>query len=89
MQEKDGFVRIFLQEHLGSLMIVKAFGKEADSLTEAESHMSEHKKARMRKNHFSNVCNIGFGAVMNGAYVFGAVYGAFGIYNATMTYGHS
>lgn len=49
MQEKDGFVRIFLQEHLGSLMIVKAFGKEADSLTEAESYMSEHKKARMRK----------------------------------------
>lgn len=87
MQEKDGFIRIFLQEHLGSLMIVKAFGKEADSLTEAESHMSEHKKARMRKNHFSNVCNIGFGAVMNGAYVFGAVYGAFGIYNGTMTYG--
>ena len=43
MQEKDGFVCIFLQEHLGSLMIVKAFGKEADSLTEAESHMSEHK----------------------------------------------
>ena len=87
MQEKDGFVRIFLQEHLGSLMIVKAFGKEADSLTEAECHMSEHKKARMRKNHFSNVCNIGFGAVMNGAYVLGAVYGAFGIYNGTMTYG--
>ena len=87
MQEKDGLVRIFLQEHLGSLMIVKAFGKEKDSLTEAESPMSEHKKARMRKNHFSNVCNIGFGAVMNGAYVFGAVYGAFGIYNGTMTYG--
>ena len=87
MQEKDGLVRIFLLEHLGSLMIVKAFGKEADSLTEAESHMSEHKKARMRKNHFSNVCNIGFGAVMNGAYVFGAVYGALAIYNGTMTYG--
>lgn len=87
MQEKDGLVRIFLQEHLGSLMIVKAFGKEADSLTQAESHMCEHKKARMRKNHFSNVCNIGFGAVMNGAYVLGAVYGAFGIYNGTMTYG--
>lgn len=87
MQEKDGLVRIFLQEHLGSLMIVKAFGKEAYSLTEADSHMSEHKKARMCKNHFSNVCNIGFGAVMNGAYVLGAVYGAFGIYNGTMTYG--
>ena len=87
MQEKDGLVRIFLLEHLGSLMIVKAFGKETDSLTEAEGHMREHKKARMRKNHFSNVCNIGFGAVMNGAYVFGAVYGALAIYNGTMTYG--
>ena len=87
MQEKDGLVRIFLQEHLGSLMIVKAFGKEADSLTGADRYMREHKKARMRKNHFSNVCNIGFGVVMNGAYVLGAVYGAFGIYNGTMTYG--
>lgn len=87
MQEKDGMVRIFLQEHLGSLLIVKAFGREDDTLSQAVWHMDEHKKARMQKNHFSNVCNIGFGAVMNGAYVLGAVYGAFGIYNGTMTYG--
>lgn len=87
MQEKDGLVRVFLQEHLGSLMIVKAFGREADSLSQAGECMEEHKRARMRKNHFSNVCNVGFGAVMNGAYVLGAVYGAFGIYNGTMTYG--
>lgn len=87
MQEKDGLVRVFLQEHLGSLMIVKAFGREADSLSQADGCMEEHKRARMRKNHFSNVCNVGFGAVMNGAYVLGAVYGAFGIYNGTMAYG--
>ena len=87
MQEKDGLVRVFLQEHLGSLMIVKAFGREADSLSQAGECMEEHKKARMRKNQFSNVCNVGFGAVMNGAYVLGAVYGAFGIYNGTMSYG--
>lgn len=87
MQEKDGLVRIFLQEHLGSLMIIKTFGREADSLAQAAGHMEEHKKARMGKNHFSNICNIGFGAVMNGAYVLGAVYGAFGIYNSTMSYG--
>lgn len=87
MQEKDGLVRIFLQEHLGSLLIVKAFGREEDTLSQAVWHMDEHKKARMHKNHFSNVCNIGFGAVMNGAYVLGVVYGAFGIYNGTMTYG--
>ena len=87
MQEKDGLVRVFLQEHLGSLMIVKAFGREADSLSQADECMEEHKRARMRKNNFSNVCNVGFGSVMNGAYVLGAVYGTFGIYNGTMTYG--
>ena len=87
MQEKDGIVRIFLQEHLGSLMIVKAFDREEESVLQAESTMADHKKARMKKNHFSNICNIGFGGVMNGAYVLGAVYGAFGIYNGTMTYG--
>ena len=87
MQEKDGIVRIFLQEHLGSLMIVKAFDREEESVSQAESTMADHKTARMKKNHFSNICNIGFGGVMNGAYVLGAVYGAFGIYNGTMTYG--
>ena len=87
MQEKDGIVRIFLQEHLGSLMIVKAFDREEESVMQAEAAMADHKKARMKKNHFSNICNIGFGGVMNGAYVLGAVYGAFGIYNGTMTYG--
>lgn len=87
MQEKDGIVRIFLQEHLGSLMIVKAFDREEESVLQAENLMADHKKARMKKNHFSNICNIGFGGVMNGAYVLGAVYGAFGIYNGTMTYG--
>lgn len=87
MQEKDGIVRIFLQEHLGSLMIVKAFDREEESVLQAEAAMADHKKARMKKNHFSNICNIGFGGVMNGAYVLGAVYGAFGIYNGAMTYG--
>lgn len=87
MQEKDGLVRVFLQEHLGSLMIVKAFGREADSLSQADECMEEHKRARMRKNHFSNICNVGFGAVMNGAYVLGMIYGVFGIYNGTMSYG--
>lgn len=87
MQEKDGMVRIFLQEYLGSLMIVKAFDREEDSLLLAQERMTEHKRARMKKNHFSNICNIGFGGVMNGAYVLGVAYGAFGIYNGTLTYG--
>lgn len=87
MQEQDGKVRTFLQEHLGSLMVVRAFGVEADSVSEANKRMSDHKKARMKKNHFSNICNIGFGAAMHGAYVIGLAYCGYGLLMGTMSYG--
>lgn len=87
MQEKDGNVRIFLQEHLHSLMIVKVFTKEEDTYNESLETMDDHKKARMDKTRFSNVCNIGFSFMMNGAYVFGAIYSVIGIYNGTVSYG--
>lgn len=87
VQERDGEVRVFLQEHLGSLMIVKAFAKERETESVAEQRMSAHKSARMKRNRFSNICNIGFGAVMNGAYVLGALYSAFGIYSGSVSYG--
>lgn len=41
----------------------------------------------MKKNHFYNICNIGFGGVMNGAYVLGVAYGAFGIYGLAFAEG--
>lgn len=87
MQEKDGNVRIFLQEHLHSLMIVKVFTKEEDTYNESLETMNDHKKARMDKTRFSNVCNIGFSFMMNGAYVLGAIYSVIGIYNGTVSYG--
>lgn len=87
VQERDGAVRVFLQEHLGSLMIVKAFAKERETARTAKQRMAAHKSARMKRNRFSNICNIGFGAVMNGAYVLAALYGAFGIYSGSVSYG--
>lgn len=87
MQEKDGNVRIFLQEHLHSLMIVKVFTKEEDTYNESLETMDDHKKARMDKTRFSNVCNIGFSFMMNGAYELGAIYSVIGIYNGTVSYG--
>lgn len=87
MQEEDGKVRIFLQEHLSSLLVIKVFGKESDSLLKGVEQMKVHQRARMKKNHFSNICNIGFGGAMNGVYVLGIIYSAFGIYYGTMTYG--
>ncbi len=87
MQEADGKVRVFLQEHLGSLMVVKTFAAEEETLRQAGDRMAEHRKVRMRRNHFSNVCNFGFGAVMHGAYVAGVIYCGYGILAGTVTYG--
>lgn len=87
MQEKDGKVRIFLQEHLHSLMIVKVFTKEQDTYRQSLQTMEEHQRARMDKTRFSNVCNIGFSFMMNGAYVLGAIYSVVGIYHGTVSYG--
>lgn len=87
MQEKDGKVRIFLQEHLHSLIIIKVFTKEQNTYSQALETMEEHKNARMKKTRFSNVCNIGFSIMMNGAYVLGAIYSVVGIYYGTVSYG--
>lgn len=87
MQEKDGVVRSFLQENLGSLIIIKAFSRERDTLEKAEQYMAEHRRTRMKRNHFSNLCNIGFAAAMNGAYVLGVGYCGCGIITGSISYG--
>lgn len=87
VQEKDGKVRIFLQEHLHSLMIIKVFTTEKHTYNESLKTMEEHKQARMEKTCFSNVCNVGFSFMMNGAYVLGAIYSVIGIYRGTVSYG--
>ena len=87
IQEADGRLRVFLQERLGSLMVVRAFAQEEASARQAAGLMGSHRAARMRRNHFSNLCNIGFGAAMHGAYVLGAVFCGYGILTGTMSYG--
>jgi ATP-binding cassette subfamily B protein len=87
IREADGRLRVFLSERLSSLLVVKSFAREEQTAKEALVKMIDHKKARMSRNHFSNICNIGFGIVMRGAYVGGAVYCGYGILTGTLTYG--
>jgi ATP-binding cassette subfamily B protein len=87
IQEADGRLRVFLSERLSSLLVVKSFAREKQTCREADSKTEEHRAARMRRNHFSNLCNVGFGLVMRGAYVGGALYCGFGILMGTMSYG--
>ena len=87
VQERDGKLRVFLQEHIGSMMIIRSFAAEQQTENDSTKLMVEHKNARMKKNRFSNFCNIGFGAAMNGMYLFGVCYCGYGILIGTISYG--
>ena len=87
VQEADGSLRIFLQERIGSLLIVRSFAAEELTAEQAETKMTEHQRARMRRNAFSNLCNIGFGAAMNAMYLFGVIYCGYGILTRQITFG--
>ena len=46
IREADGTLRVFLQERLESLLIVRTFAKEQQTATQAASLMEKHKDAR-------------------------------------------
>ncbi len=87
VQESDGRLRVFMQENLSSLMIIRSFAAEKQAVNGAQDRMNEHKSARMKKNSFSNLCNIGFSAAMHGMYLLGAGFCGMGILNGTVSYG--
>lgn len=87
VQESDGRLRVFLQERIGSLLMIRSFAAEQQTKAETEEKMEEHKAARMRKNRFSNICNIGFGAAMSGMYLLGVGWCGYGILKGTISFG--
>ena len=87
VQAADGRLRMFLQERIGSLMMIRSFAAEAQTESETEEKMEAHKTARMKKNRFSNLCNIGFGAAMSGMYLMGVGWCGYGILTGTVTFG--
>jgi len=87
IQDADAGVRVFLQEHLGSLMILKVYRAEREAGQEAGERMRLHKKARMRRNHWSNFCNTGFLVMIYGIYFLGVFVCGRGILQGTVSYG--
>lgn len=87
VQETDGQLRVHLSERLGSMMILRAFGKEQDALDQTQTLMQEHKTARMKRNRISSLFHNGFSLAMNAMYVGGAIYCGFGILSGALSYG--
>ncbi|MBR2831603.1 MAG: ABC transporter ATP-binding protein [Oscillospiraceae bacterium] len=86
-QEADGRLRVFLQERIGSMLMIRSFASEIQTEAEAEEKMRDHLNARMRKNRFSNLCNIGFGAAMSGMVLLGVVWCGYGILKGFISFG--
>ena len=87
IQEANGAVLSFLQERLESLMILRVFSMEKQTLREAIQKMDRHKAARIRRNHLSNLCNVGFGIAVDAGYLASAVYCGYGILQGAISYG--
>lgn len=87
VQVADGRLRIFLQEHIGSLMVIRSFAAEKMTGAELGEKMQTHQDARMRRNRFSNLFNTGFGAAMNGLTLLGIGWCGYGILNGTVSFG--
>lgn len=87
VQETDGKLRVYLSDRLTSLLIVRSFAREKQIISDAHQEMLAHQKVRMKRNHFSNLCNTGFSFVMNGVYVAAVIYCGSGILYGTMSFG--
>ena len=87
IRESDGRLRVYLQEHLGNLMMIKSFAAEGQTVREAEERMADHQAARLRRNAFANFCGVGYGLAMQGMYLAAIVYCARGIMSGSVSYG--
>ena len=87
IQEEDGRLRVFLQERISSLMMIKSFAAEEQTCVGAAEKMARHKTARMRRNRFSNFCSASFGGAMQGLLIFGVCYCSWGMLQGRLSYG--
>ena len=86
-QEADGKLRVFLQEWLAGLMMIRSFVAEEQTLAATKEKLTEHKSSRMKKAFFSIVCNFGFGAAMSGMVLFGVGWCGYGILKGSISFG--
>ncbi len=87
VQEADGRMRVFWQERIGNLPLIRSFSAEERTEADGAALQAEHRAARLKRNAFSIFCNIGFGTAMHGLYLFGVCYCCYGILKGSVTYG--
>ena len=87
IQTSDGNLRVLIAERLASMLIVRTYAREEQTMEDAAAQMRNHRNARMKRSHFGNFCNVGLSVVMNGVYLIGVLYCGYGILMGSVSYG--
>lgn len=87
VQEAGGRVRSYLQETLSSLLVIKVFGAEKRVREQAMERQMEYRRVRRKRWMVSLVGGVGLRMVVQLGYFLAMVWGCFGIYSGTLTYG--
>ncbi len=86
-QNADGKARSFMQESLSSLLVIKIFNKYKRISDESLALQWNNFRVRRKRNYVSIASTMGFAVVFTFAYIYGLVWGSFGILTGTLTYG--
>lgn len=86
-QEADGKTRSFMQESLSSLLVIKVFNKYKRISDESQDLQWKNFRINRKRNYVSIAATTGFSLVFTFAYIYGLVWGSFGILAGTLTYG--
>ena len=87
VQEKEGAVRVFLQEALEHQLVIRSFGAQPATSARADTLQEDHFTAQMRRRGYSIAANASFSFFFNALYAVALTWCAFELLHSTMSYG--
>lgn len=87
VQEKEGAVRVFLQEALEHQLVIRSFGAQPATSARADTLQEDHFIAQMRRRGYSIAANASFSFFFNALYAVALTWCAFELLHGTMSYG--
>ena len=87
VQEKEGAVRVFLQEALEHQLVIRSFGAQPATSVRANTLQEDHFTAQMRRRGYSIAANASFSFFFNALYAVALTWCAFELLHGAMSYG--
>lgn len=87
VQEKEGAVRVFLQEALEHQLVIRSFGAQPATSAHADALQEGHFEAQMRRRGWSIAANASFAFFFNALYAVALTWCASELLHGTMSYG--